>query len=668
MGEQTYPGLDIAIPQDDFDVLDDASVANFFVAQEEDIQQEIERKRLLREKHTSSKKIITAKPKQKNRIITKSSSIIKDSDVFLEYPESIRDDTNKLLTGELIKAVCSLSLEEHAKQKQKTYNWEWKEEYANKIKVYLESCRHVKDQWAEREEYIKLEPWEIFFVGELNGWRQRDEPLIKRYREYLLECAKKQGKTIIGAGICLYNTQLEAKGGEIYSVARQQDQAKLSWDVATQIVPIFKHKKLVERIRITYAGANGLKITDLEKNSFFKPLSKETKSTEGINASFGLFDEAAAIEKEDAITVVLSSAASRIGPQFLYITTPQFRRNTLYYKKRSLLAKALRAKNRQVLDRMSGLLFCADEGDDWQEFKTWEKANPNLGVSVYPVYLEERLRDAQNIPSQKNEILIHHAGQWVGAVSSWLDQDIWKKGDIPQEELDLTGKGYLGVDLATVNDLCGITGIFEDTTSGRIKKYHAFAKAWLPAEAYANVPDEEIRIYDEAIEQGHLIISGESIVDLDEVYEYILELTRTCNIQNIGFDPHNATIIINRLIDLGIPCLSIPQTVKHLNAPAKLIESLVLAGKLKHVENTFMDWQLESSAIQSKPGDDIKIVKAEQGHSKIDNVIGLINAAACIDEIEEKEGEAVFFSTDEGGTYYVTREGKKIYYNKDEIQ
>ena len=580
---------------------------------------------------------------------------------FFRYAEAVKDkksriDGRVLLVNEFVYKACVWSLEELVKSKNKSSRWEFNLLYAQKLYLYLKACRHIKDSWAARREYFDPEAWQTYMIGMMNGWREKDNAFVKRYREFLLECAKKQGKTFIAAGVGMFNTQLDAHGAEVYSIATKQDQAKLSWNAATKMAPILKYPELSNRLEVL---ADRL-IRDVTNNSFFAPLSKESKSDEGINASFCIFDEAALIAKDDSITVPISSMAAREGPQSLFITTPQHSRSTLYFAKRKLLIHALRTGNEKILDRLFGLIFCLDDNDDWHDVHLWKKSNPNLGVSVKEDYLNERYEDAINTPRLTNEILIHHAGKWVGAASAWISTDEWLTNKI--DNIQYKGNLVVGVDLATVSDLCGVTGVFGPFgKSLRNQKYHMFTKAWIPQIALDKIKAEEREIYNQAIDNGSLEICGGKIVDYEVIIDYLVGLHEKYNLVNIGFDPANATLVIAALLKRNIPCLSIAQNTNTLNTPTKKVEAWILNNQLKHTGEDFITWQLEGTTAKRFEGERMRLAKADEEHGKIDNIAALINAAACMDELVEDEPDfkVIFVSSDRKGMYWVDEDGDK---------
>lgn len=65
------------------------------------------------------------------------------------------------------------------------------EEHAQRVINFVQLMRHVKGQFARQ--CIRLQPWQVFFVGSLFGW-MRKETKRRRYTEANLTVSRKQGK------------------------------------------------------------------------------------------------------------------------------------------------------------------------------------------------------------------------------------------------------------------------------------------------------------------------------------------------------------------------------------------------------------------------------------------------------------------------------------------
>ncbi len=122
-----------------------------------------------------------------------------------------------------------------------------------------------------------LSPWEKAVIANLFGWLSIDDGL-RRYREVLIYIPRKNGKTELMAAINLYVLFCDGElGGEIYSAASNEKQAKIVWDVAKQMI---KNNQLL----MDYAKIYTTSITHDLTNSFYKYIPANVNGTHGANA------------------------------------------------------------------------------------------------------------------------------------------------------------------------------------------------------------------------------------------------------------------------------------------------------------------------------------------------------------------------------------------------
>ncbi len=96
----------------------------------------------------------------------------------------------------------------------------------------------------------------------------------------------------------------------------------------------------------------------------------------------------------DVLEVMETGMGSRSQPLLLITTTAGFNRESPCYMFRKVMVDIL--ENRKVDNSVFPLLFCLDEGDDWQDKKNWTKSNPNLGVTPYISYMDDQFQKALN--------------------------------------------------------------------------------------------------------------------------------------------------------------------------------------------------------------------------------------------------------------------------------
>ena len=113
--------------------------------------------------------------------------------------------------------------------------------------IFPSLMRHSKGQWAGQP--FDLEPWQVFIVGNIYGWKRKDG--TRRFRKAFVSMGRKNGKTTLCAGMELIMVALDNEpGAEVYIGATKLDQAKLIHDECERMLRqspyIAKHAEILK--------------------------------------------------------------------------------------------------------------------------------------------------------------------------------------------------------------------------------------------------------------------------------------------------------------------------------------------------------------------------------------------------------------------------------------
>ena len=538
--------------------------------------------------------------------------------------------------GELLMLACQRCIDDHDRYRHEG-EWEFRPEFAEPVVRFLESLPHVKGKWARGKVKLKLEAWQRWFVFEVYGWRLREDPAVRRFVEVLLEVGRKNGKTFLAAGLALYELRYGDAGAEVYSAATKRDQAALCWTVAKAM---FRHlpPKVKRDMKATVheiAWDRGL--------STFKPLARDSHTLDGLNPNFALVDEAAAIADREVIEALLTALGARDGGWMLYITTAQASMSTSYREKRDALEARLRSGDTTMLEQLFGVIYALDPpsdpekpetGDDPDDESTWIKANPNIGVSLSYRAIRKAVQDSQAIPEQRRNVKIKHFNLWSGHVNAWFDDPgLWRRAAVP--ELTRKGQCFIGVDLAQTMNLTAVCRLW---VVGR-GRFEADFKCWMPEATLARVPKIWLPRYERGVETGALELTSGQTTDYAQIDQYVRGTYDTHRVDKIGADPYNANTLVNAWEDDLLPILMVRQGIAHMNGPSKLIETLIVGGKIAHTGDPFIAWQLENCILYGPDANNnIKVRRSDsEPWRQIDAITALIVAAACTDVTADPE-------------------------------
>lgn len=482
-------------------------------------------------------------------------------------------------------------------------------EAAQKALDFFPACLvHIKGALAGQP--FHLEKWQKAVIANTFGWKRPNG--TRRYREVFFFVPRKNGKTILAAGIGLYLFFCDNEdGAEIYCAANERDQARLLWDVAKNMIR--REPELLSRCTIYQHS-----IVRDEIASFFKPISADAGTKDGFNGHGILIDELHKQKNSELVDVLVTSTGSRRQPLIVYLTTSDFERESICNQ---IQERAEKVRDGIIKDKaFLPVVYKADKDDDYTSPEIWRKANPNLGVSVFEDFIERECLKAQNSPSYRNTFKRLLLNIKTDAESVWLDMHKWKECSKTFNLKELEGQRcFAGLDLSTTTDLTALTFIFPDNQNAIL------SFAWIPKEKASQKEDDDRVPYKAWAEDGHLEITPGNVVDYDRVREHINQLGKIYNIQGIAIDRWNSTQLQIQLAGDGFDVIPFGQGFRSMSAPSKKLEELILTKKIKHNNNPLLFWCASNVTIEEDAAGNIKPSK-KKSSQKIDPIVALIMA------------------------------------------
>lgn len=486
---------------------------------------------------------------------------------------------------------------------------------ADRAVNFINGLRHTKGKFAGQR--FNLRPWQEFkIIRPIFGLLNPDG--TRQIRKAYVEIPRKNGKSEIGAAIALKMLCADGEhGAEVYSAAADKDQASLVFNVAAEMVR--NHPELSKRCKIVDSQK---RIIYKKTGSIYRALSSEAFTKHGLNASAIIYDEIHAAPDRELYDVLTTSMGTREQPLTFMITTAGFDKDTLWGE---LHDYAFDVRDGEIDDpTFLPVLYAAPDEADWKDRTLWGQVNPALGDFRKIDEMEEMAKRAEHMPSAENAFRQLYLCQKTEQQSRWFSIDLWDKWGV-DELPDLTGRDcYLGVDLADTTDVAALVALFP----GENKTYSILPKFYVPEENMLEREKKDKVPYKRWKRDGHLIATEGNVIDYDRIREDIKELATIYNIKEIAIDPWNATQLMTQLISEGFTVVPIPQNMKHLNAPSKEFEGLLLSGRLCHNKNAVLRWMAKNVAIIRdhsgciRPSKDPK--KGSKG--KIDGIVALILA------------------------------------------
>jgi phage terminase large subunit-like protein len=219
--------------------------------------------------------------------------------------------------------------------------------------------------------------------------------------------------------------------------------------------------------------------------------------------------------------------------------------------------------------------------------KQWIKANPNLGVSVQLDELRAVVNKAKGDAASLNGTLRLRLGLWTSAHTAWIPMDEWGKCSTVYTADDLAGQiCFGGLDLSTTIDISALVLLFPPQKER--KEWAVLSYFYLPEDNIEKRSSKDRVPYDVWAKQGLFKLTPGNIIDYVFIRADINGAATKFRIQEIAYDPYNATQIVTELGEEdGLLMVPFRQGDVSMNAPCKRLIELVLSGELAHGNTPF---------------------------------------------------------------------------------
>lgn len=475
---------------------------------------------------------------------------------------------------------------------------------------------HSKGEWAGQP--FKLQKWQADeVIRPLFGWKRKSDN-TRRFRRAYLELPRKNGKSTMSSGIALYLLFADNEpGAEVYSAAADRDQAAIVFDEA---------KKMVQASPALDKRAQVLKNSVLYErtNSVYRVLSSDVPTKHGLNVHGVVFDELHAQPNRDLFDVLTTGTGSRRQPMVVMITTAGWNRESICWEQHDYARKVLKG----IIDDPEYFAFiaAADEKDDWMDPAVWAKANPSLGVTIKPDYLEAEAKRASMTPAYQNSFRRLHLNQWTQQETRWMPIEKWDKCDLVLDlNLLKNAECYGGLDLSSTSDLASFVLDFPSEPGDERELHQVLARFWIPEENMIERARKDRVPYDAWVRDGLIKTTPGNTIDYGFIVKEIIELSEIYNIREIAFDRWGAFQVSQQLEGAGLTMVGFGQGYQSMSFPTKELLRIVLDEKLAHGGHPVMRWMADNMVVTMDPAGNIKPDK-KKSREKIDGIVALIMA------------------------------------------
>jgi len=461
----------------------------------------------------------------------------------------------------------------------------------------------TKDSVAGKAgEKMLLRPWQEKVLERVFAW---DEEGL-RHRISLIGMPRKSGKSALGSAIALFSLILGPKGGEVYSIAAEKQQARIVFADAKRMV---ESSPQLSAITTLYRDA----IEFRALGSVYRVLSAEAFSKEGLNPHFVLFDELHAQPNRELFDVMsLSMGARGKEATLCAITTAGVKtdnrgQDSIAYTLYQYGQKQIRGETE---DDNFFMAWWENDGDH-RDVETWKKANPGFGDLSDPSDFESAVRR-----TPEAEFRTKRCNQWVSSQQAWLPNGAWEKC---QEDFTVSPDDeiVLGFDGSFSGDATVIVGATIPKKEGEKVKVF-MVKAW------------------EKDESEHDLNWR---VDIHEVEQTIMKFCADFpKVREIACDPFRWQRSMQVLEEAGLPIVEWPSTSARRMVPAcaKFYDAVV-ENTVVHDGDGVLARHLDNAVIKLDNLGPRIVKEKKQSPRKIDAAVAAVLAfdRATVGRLEE---------------------------------
>lgn len=328
---------------------------------------------------------------------------------------------------------------------------------------------------------------------ELTRWQKWATSLILeekpdgnlRHRQFLLGLPRKNGKSMIGSAIALERLLWATGGDQIYSAAKDREQAKVVFAYAKrQVLASQQMSRVFKCYRDT--------IVNIKTGGIYKAMASDAMSAQGLSIALAIADEIhgwTAGQAQEFWAALTEASGDLDESLVLAITTAGAQMD-------SLLGSLFEAgiENSEMAegpDNSLGMIWwgAPDEADVFDE-GTWIQANPNLAEGLYNW---DELRGAFDTAAKTgdlNKFKRYRLNQWVRSDGGnmYVTPFHWKQAERSGISIKKGSRITVGFDGSVSSDSTAFVGIDLDT--GTIEVLAAWHKD--PANDEWTVPRDEV--------------------------------------------------------------------------------------------------------------------------------------------------------------------------------
>lgn len=554
------------------------------------------------------------------------------TDYVDEYYQFIQK--NNIPIGKKIKQAFERHYEDIEKSKESDFPFIYRPEESLKPVKFIGAMPDPKSLKPN-----ELAPFQKFILGMLYGWRTKDGN-HRRFRKAYISVARKNGKSLLVSGICLYDLLFgknPAASRQIYSSANKLDQAKIVFNmVKTQLNAIRNQSKAIKN----FTKVNRYEIL-CNDESVMKPLATDSSTLDGLDVLTAVIDEYAEAKDTTMIDVLQSSQAQQADGLVVMISTASSNLNgPMYTEEYAFISKLL---NKEVKnDQYLALCWELDSLREADDEYNWVKANPLLSNELVAknmlIHKRSTLEEARGKVNLSNWLTKEMNMFVQSSKQSFIDKEAWDAIKATKK-YDIKGrKVYIGLDIARTSDMTAVSWVIPiEEDKKLLMDTHGFVST-IGGIAYKTQQDKIP--YQQYADLGliHFSTHPDGIIEVEQMTQWVQDFISFNELQlvSIYYDPALANRAVAELSKVYPKKLvEIPQRINYLSAPTKNLRDLILRKEIMHNNNPLLTRAAYNAELREY--NDAYAVDKAINRNKIDPLDAIIN---CMVDAQYHDFEA----------------------------
>lgn len=541
--------------------------------------------------------------------------------------ERVEDYVEGVLSGEIIacqrvKDAVRRYVSDLERQSTPDFPYHFDRQWASRVCQFFPlMLRHSIGEFAGCT--FELESWQAFAIWNIFGWK-RDDDNSRRFRKVYWSMARKNGKSSIAAGLCLFlgagdidpATGKPEAVGQILVTATKKEQAAVVYGEAERMrkqSPWITKMTETKNEQILFKGSS----------SYIRKVSSD-KPFDGLNPHCVIMDELHAWGEHHRkfYDTMVTGSGSRTQPLHFIITTAGSDTSHLWLDNYNYAVNVVNGTFKD--DSLFAIIYELDEDDDPGDETNWIKANPNLGVSCKIQYLRERWNEDQNTALGRNRFLRYNGNRIVTSTEKAFDLQAFDRCVGEYADWKTSDAFGAGVDLGSRDDLaafalCARFPIGVSDEGKTVYRYEIKTQAFIADDTQR---DLGVMPFAEWLYSGELLKCKYPIEELQSVL--ISELSEH-EIRTVAYDPYNGQQIGESLTKEGVTAVRMAQNQANFNEAIRDFISLMQSGRLRFSNSKLLRW-CAGNAVIARDRQDRWMFDKRSSIEKIDPIVAAVMA------------------------------------------